>query len=195
MIVKTDLSDQDLRDATGVSQVWGDKRFTVRERVSARPTLDVNGLWGGWDGPGPKTIIPASAGAKVSSRLVGNQDPHRIFERIKAHVEKVAPPEVSVRVDLINVGMPALIPFDLPEMKAASRAYENGWGAAPVFVRGGGSIPVVADMVTLLKAPVVMMGYGLDSDGLHAPNEHYRFEMFLKGIETAIEYTSELSKL
>jgi acetylornithine deacetylase/succinyl-diaminopimelate desuccinylase-like protein len=194
MIAKTDLSDQDLIDATGTKTPWGDKNFTIRERVSARPTLDVNGLWGGWGGPGPKTIIPAEAGAKVSSRLVGNQDPHRIFDCIKAHVEKVAPPEVDVTVVLINTGMPALVPFDLPEMRAATRAYINGWGHEPVFVRGGGSIPVVADMKELFKVPVVMMGYGLDNDGLHAPNESYSFEMFLKGIETAIEYTVELAK-
>jgi acetylornithine deacetylase/succinyl-diaminopimelate desuccinylase-like protein len=193
MIARTDLSEQDLIDATGTKTPWGDKRFTIRERVSARPTLDVNGLWGGWGGPGPKTIIPAEAGAKVSSRLVGNQDPHRIFECIKAHVEKVAPPEVDVTVVLINTGMPALVPFDLPEMKAAARAYATGWGHEPVFVRGGGSIPVVADMKELFGVPVVMMGYGLDSDGLHAPNESYSFEMFLKGIETAIEYTVELA--
>ncbi len=192
MIAKTDLSAEDLLEATGTKAPWGDERFTIRERVSARPTLDVNGLWGGWGGPGPKTIIPAEAGAKVSSRLVGNQDPNKIFECIKRHVEAVAAPEVEVSVKLINVGMPALIPFDLPEMKAAARAYRQGWGYEPVFVRGGGSIPVVADMVELFEVPVVMMGYGLDSDGLHAPNESYSFEMFLKGIETAIEYAAEL---
>ncbi len=193
MIARTDMSAADLIEATGVSAPWGDERFTIRERVSARPTLDVNGLWGGWGGPGPKTIIPAEAGAKVSSRLVGNQNPHRIFECIESHVRKVAPAQVEVDVELINVGMPALVPFDLPEMRAASRAYLNGWGYEPVFVRGGGSIPVVADMIDLLDVPVVMMGYGLDSDGLHAPNESYSFEMFLKGIETAIEYTAELA--
>ncbi|MEZ4524285.1 MAG: dipeptidase [Thermomicrobiales bacterium] len=192
MIAKTDLSADDLIAATGTKAPWGDERFTIRERVSARPTLDVNGLWGGWGGPGPKTIIPAEAGAKVSSRLVGNQDPDKIFECIKRHVEAVAAPEVEVSVDLINVGMPALIPFDLPEMQAAARAYLQGWGYEPVFVRGGGSIPVVADMVELFEVPVVMMGYGLDIDGLHAPNESYSFEMFLKGIETAIEYAAEL---
>ena len=91
--------------------------------------------------------------------------------------------------------MPALIPFDLPEMQAASRAYEKGWGHTPVFTRGGGSIPVVADLASLLKIPVVMMGYGLDSDGLHSPNEHYSIEMFHRGIETAIVYLEELALL
>jgi acetylornithine deacetylase/succinyl-diaminopimelate desuccinylase-like protein len=195
MIAKTDMSDAQLKKATGVPAVWGDKNFTVRERVSARPTLDINGLWSGWSGPGPKTIIPAKAGAKLSSRLVGNQDPHKIFEQLKSYIESVTPPTVKVEVRLLTTGMPALIPFDIPVMKAAARAYEIGWGNTPVFTRGGGSIPVVADIYTMMGMPVVMMGYGLDSDGLHAPNEHYSLEMFQRGIETAIVYLDELAQL
>ncbi|HEX7038707.1 MAG TPA: dipeptidase [Trueperaceae bacterium] len=192
-IAKTDLTEAQLLEATGAPEAWGDERFTIRERVSARPTLDINGLWGGHPGPGPKTIIPASAGAHLSSRLVANQDPQRVFELIEAHVEAQAPDTVTVEVRLLTTGRPALIPSDLPEMKAAVRAYERGWGHAPVFTRGGGSIPVVADIVELMRIPVVMMGYGLDSDGLHAPNEHYAIEMFERGIETAIVYLEELA--
>lgn len=195
MIAKTDLTESQLLEATGAPKAWGDARFTIRERVSARPTLDINGLWGGYAGPGPKTIIPATAGAKLSSRLVADQDPDRIFELIRTHVEDVSPSSVEVDVRLLTTGRPALIPFDLPEMQAAARAYERGWGHAPVFTRGGGSIPVVADMVDLMQIPVVMMGYGLDSDGLHAPNEHYRIDMFERGIETAIVYLAELADL
>jgi acetylornithine deacetylase/succinyl-diaminopimelate desuccinylase-like protein len=194
MIAKTDLSDEQFKDATGVPATWGDTNFTIRERVSARPTLDINGLWSGYSGPGPKTIIPAKAGAKLSSRLVGNQDPHKIFELLKKHIESVTPPTVKVKVSLLTTGKPALIPFDLPEMQAAARAYERGWGHTPVFTRGGGSIPVVADIYDLMKIPVVMMGYGLDTDGLHSPNEHYSLEMFHKGIETAIVYLEELAQ-
>ena len=166
---------------------------TRSRRVSARPTLDINGLWSGYSGPGPKTIIPASAGAKLSSRLVADQDPHRVFELIEAHIEERAPDTVAVEVRLLTTGRPALVPFDLPEMQAAVRAYERGWGHTPVFTRGGGSIPVVADIVELMRVPVVMMGYGLDSDGLHAPNEHYGVDMFRRGIETAIVYLEELA--
>ncbi len=193
MIAKTDLTDADLLEATGAPAAWGDERFTVRERVSARPTLDINGMWSGYTGPGPKTIIPATAGAKLSSRLVANQDPHRVFEQIEAHLKERAPETVAVEVRLLTTGRPALVPFDLPEMQAAVRAYERGWGYTPVFTRGGGSIPVVADIVDLMQIPVVMMGYGLDSDGLHAPNEHYSLEMFARGIETAIVYLEELA--
>lgn len=195
MIARISMTEEEFKEATGVPAVWGDERFTIRERVSARPTLDVNGIWGGYAGPGPKTIIPAQAGAKISSRLVGNQDPHRIFELVKSYIESIAPETVEVTVELLTTGMPALIPYDLPEMQAAARAYERGWGYAPVFTRGGGSIPVVADIKEMLGIPVVMMGYGLDSDGLHAPNEHYRIDMFQRGIETAIVYLDELALL
>jgi acetylornithine deacetylase/succinyl-diaminopimelate desuccinylase-like protein len=195
MIAKTALSEDDFKYATGVPAVWGDKKYTIRERVSARPTLDINGLWSGYSGPGPKTIIPAKAGAKLSSRLVANQDPDKIYQLLKKHIESIAPPSVKVKVSLVTKGKPALIPFDLPEMQAAARAYEKGWGDKPVFTRGGGSIPIVADIVDMMKIPVVMMGYGLDSDGLHAANEHYGIEMFHRGIETAIVYLQELAEM
>ncbi len=194
MIAKNSLSEEQFKQATGVPATWGDKKFTIRERVSARPTLDINGLWSGYSGPGPKTIIPAKAGAKLSSRLVGNQDPDKIYKLIKKYIESIAPPTVEVKVSLLTKGKPALIPFDLPEMKAASRAYKKGWGHEPVFTRGGGSIPIVADIYDMMQIPVVMMGYGLDSDGLHAANEHYTIEMFHRGIETAIVYLDELSQ-
>jgi acetylornithine deacetylase/succinyl-diaminopimelate desuccinylase-like protein len=195
MIAKNALTEDQFKQATGVPAVWGDKKFTIRERVSARPTLDINGLWSGYSGPGPKTIIPAKAGAKLSSRLVGKQDPDKIYKLLKKHIESIAPPTVKVSVSLLTKGKPALIPFDLPEMRAASRAYAKAWGHEPVFTRGGGSIPIVADIADMMKIPVVMMGYGLDSDGLHAANEHYTIEMFHRGIETAIVYLEELAEL
>ncbi len=195
MIAKTDLSAEQYKQSTGVTELWGDLEYTIRERISARPTLDINGMWSGWTGPGPKTIIPAKAGAKLSSRLVANQNPDTIYQRIKAFVESVAPPTVQVTMKLLTKGNPALIDFNLPEMQAAARAYEAAWGAKPLFTRGGGSIPVVSDIYTLLDIPVVLMGYGLDDDGLHSPNEKYSVEMFERGIETAIVYLEELAQL
>ena len=195
MIAKNPLSEEQFKAATGVPALWGDEQFTVRERVSARPTLDINGMWSGYSGPGPKTIIPAVAGAKLSSRLVGNQNPHKIFDLIKAYIASITPPTVQVDVQLLTTGEPALIAFDLPEMQAAARAYARGWGATPIFTRGGGSIPVVADLYNLMQIPVVMMGFGLDDDGLHAPNESYSIEMFQRGIETAIVYLDELAQI
>lgn len=194
MIAQNPFPEEQLKAATGIPATWGDANYSIRERVAARPTLDINGMWSGWTGPGPKTIIPAKAGAKLSSRLVGNQNPHKIFQQLKDYIESIAPPTVRVSVNLLTTGEPALIPYDLPEMQAAARAYEKGWGATPVFTRGGGSIPVVADIYNLMQIPVVMMGYGLDSDGLHAANEHYSIEMFHRGIETAIVYLQELAR-
>jgi len=191
MIAKTDLTEEQYKASTGVPAVWGDAAFNIRERIAARPTLDINGLWSGWTGPGPKTIVPSKAGCKISSRLVGNQDPHKIFELLKSYVASITPPTVTV--GLITTGKPALFPFDIPEMQAASLAYEKGWGATPVFTRGGGSIPVVAEIADLMGIPVVMMGYGLDDDGLHSPNERFTIEMFHRGIETAIVYLEELA--
>lgn len=195
MIAKTNLTDAQFKQSTGVPAIWGDTAYNIRERISARPTLDINGLWSGWSGPGPKTIVPAKAGAKLSCRLVGNQDPHKIYELLKTHIESMAPPTVTVAVKLVTTGKPALFPFDSPAMQAASRAYEKGWGAKPLFTRGGGSIPVVATIADLMHIPVVLMGYGLDDDGLHSPNEKYTIEMFQRGIETAIVYLEELAQL
>lgn len=194
-VAKTDMSEAQLLAATGVPAVWGEADYTIRERVSARPTLEINGVLSGWTGPGPKTIIPVSAMAKISCRLVGNQDPIKIFEQLKQYIEALAPPTVRVTVELLTTGEPALIDFHLPEMQAAVRAYEQGWGATPTFTRGGGSIPVVADIYNLMRIPVVMMGYGLDTDGLHGTNEHFSVEMFHRGIETAIVYMDELAAL
>jgi acetylornithine deacetylase/succinyl-diaminopimelate desuccinylase-like protein len=194
-VAKTDMSEDQLKKATGVPAVWGESAYTIRERVSARPTLEINGLLSGWTGPGPKTIIPGKAMAKVSCRLVGNQDPNKIYEQIKLFVESITPSTVKVEVRLLTTGEPALIDFTIPEMQAAARAYERGWGATTVFTRGGGSIPIVADIYNLMKMPVVMMGYGLDTDGLHGTNEHFSIEMFHRGIETAIVYLEELAQL
>jgi acetylornithine deacetylase/succinyl-diaminopimelate desuccinylase-like protein len=194
-VAKSGISDDELKAATGVPAIWGEAAYTIKERVSARPTLEINGILSGWTGPGPKTIIPAKAMAKVSCRLVGNQDPQKIYQQIRDYVASLAPPTVKVAVNLLTTGEPALIDFSQPKMQAAARAYEKGWGATPVFTRGGGSIPIVADFANLMKIPVVMMGYGLDTDGLHGTNEHYSIEMFQRGIETAIVYLDELARL
>jgi acetylornithine deacetylase/succinyl-diaminopimelate desuccinylase-like protein len=195
MIAKTDLTEAQYKQSTGVPAVWGDAAYNIRERIAARPTLDVNGLWSGWSGPGPKTIVPAKAGCKLSCRLVGNQDPHKIYDQLKAYIESLAPPTVTIEVRLLSTGKPALFSFDSPAMQAASRAYVRGWGAEPVFTRGGGSIPVVADIADLMGIPVVLMGFGLDDDGLHSPNERFSLEMFQRGIETTIVYLEELAQL
>jgi acetylornithine deacetylase/succinyl-diaminopimelate desuccinylase-like protein len=136
-IAKSDMSVEQLLQVTGAPAPWGEADFSIRERVSARPTLEINGLISGWTGPGPKTIIPSKAMAKISCRLVGNQDPNKIFELLKSYIVELAPPTIRVFVNLLTTGEPALIDFHLPEMKAAACAYEQGWGATPIFVRAG----------------------------------------------------------
>jgi len=194
MLEMTAISDETAKAMTGMPAVWGEAAYTIRERVSARPTMEVHGLGSGWTGPGPKTVLPAKAMAKLSCRLVGNQNPKDIFDRIKAYIESIAPPTVSVRVELLTSGDPALISHELPELQAAVRAYEKGWGATPIFVRGGGSIPAVAELYNQMKIPVVMMGYCLDDDGFHGPNEGMSVEMIQRGIETTIVYFDEVAR-
>lgn len=191
---KTDLSDEEWIDMTGVTQPWGEPQFTIRERVGARPTLELNGIVGGFYGAGVKTVLPAKALAKVTCRLVANQNPHRIFELIRDYVAQIAPPTIRCEVRLLKgSGFPALVDINTPAMKAAIAAYEKGWGKAPVFMREGGSIPVVADFQQILNLPVVLMGFGLADDGAHGPNEHFTISMFHKGIDTSIHFLHEIA--
>ena len=195
MLAKVSLTEAQFMEATGVPAVWGEPNYTIRERVSARPTLDINGLWSGYSGPGPTTIIPVRAGCKISSRLVGNQDAsqdlradqegHRGCDAADGQGRGPAAHDRQARADSVRSARDA-------SRRARVRAR---LGHTPVFTRGGGSIPIVAELADLLKIPVVMMGYGLDTDGLHSPNEHYRIDMFHRGIETAIVYLDELAQL
>ncbi|GAB4529695.1 MAG: dipeptidase [Anaerolineae bacterium] len=191
---KVVISDDEWVEMTGVTQPWGEPEFSLRERVGARPTLELNGISGGFAGEGLKTVLPAKAMAKISCRLVANQNPERIFGLIRDYVLSIAPP--TVRVDVRQIrgsGHPALVDIQTPPMQAAIRAYEKGWGKAPVFMREGGSIPVVADFQRELGVPVVLMGFGLSTDGAHGPNEHFVIDMFHKGIDTSIHFLSEIS--
>jgi acetylornithine deacetylase/succinyl-diaminopimelate desuccinylase-like protein len=192
-LAKNPLTEEQLKQSTHAPAAWGEADYTLRERVCARPTLEINGLHSGWTGAGPKTIIPTRAMAKVSCRLVGNQDPDKIYRLLTQYIESITPPTVTVAFSLLSKGGPALIDYNIPEMQAAARAYEIAWGATPIFARGGGSIPVVADVFNLMRIPVVMMGYGLDDDGFHGANEHWSIEMFHRGIDTAIVYLDELA--
>lgn len=179
---------------TGAPQPWGEAEYTLRERVGARPTLEINGMIGGFTGAGIKTVLPARAMAKISCRLVADQNPEHIFELIRKHIQDITPPTVSVKTrQLESTAYPALVDISHPAMQAASTAYEEGWGNPPLYMREGGSLPVVVEFQRQLDVPVIMMGFGLDTDNLHGPNEHLRINMFHKGIETAIHYLNEVS--
>ncbi len=190
----TDVDVEALKHDTGITQPWGEAGFTLRERLGARPTLEINGLYSGWTGEGSKTVLPAKAMAKVSCRLVANQHPERIYELVRDYVASITPPTVHSEVRLLNKGEPALISSELPEMQAAAHAYEKGWGSRPVFLREGGSIPIVVDFQRVLGLPVLMMGYGLNNDGAHGPDEHYLLDMFHRGIQTSICFLDEITR-
>jgi acetylornithine deacetylase/succinyl-diaminopimelate desuccinylase-like protein len=177
---------------TGAGQPWGEPQFTLLERMTARPTCEVNGIWGGFQEEGFKTIIPATAGAKISMRLVARQDPAKVARLFEEHVQRLAPATVNVEV-IVQAGAPAAVtPYDSPYITAASRAYEDTWSATPVLSRGGGSLPIIAVFQRELGTPFVLMPFGLD-DNRHSPNEHYRLDSFFRGIETVIHFYHNLA--
>jgi len=166
----------------GAPKLTGERAYSVLERVWARPSLDVNGLLAGWTGEGSKTVIGATAMAKVSMRLVPNQDPEKIAKLFEDYVRKIAPKTVEVKVTYLHGGLPWMCDFDNVYVQAAGRAIEKGFNKKPVFTREGGSIPIVADFQRELNVPVVLFGFGLPDDNLHAPNEKFNLGNFYNGI-------------
>ncbi len=178
-----------------IDEVEGEAGFNVIERTTARPTLDVNGIWGGYTGEGAKTVLPSKAFAKISMRLVPDQKNDKITELFRQHFEKIAPKSVKVKVSPFHGGLPALTPTNTPEYRAAAKAMTKTFGKKPLPVRGGGSIPIVSLFENILGVKTVLMGFGLDSDDIHSPNEHFGLFNFYKGIETIpwfYKYYSEM---
>jgi acetylornithine deacetylase/succinyl-diaminopimelate desuccinylase-like protein len=183
------------RDEVGAPALWdGEIGYDVRERTTARPTLEIHGIQGGFVGEGQKTVIPARAVIKVSMRLVPDQDPFEVARLFEARVEAIAPPTVHAAVRMLSHAYPALVDCSAPAVNAAVDAYELGFGARPVFQRSGGTLPVVADFMRFLGAPVVMMGFGLPDDNLHSPNEKLSLPCFYGGIRTAIHFMDRLAR-
>jgi acetylornithine deacetylase/succinyl-diaminopimelate desuccinylase-like protein len=176
------FDEEAFREQLGTPALVGEVGYSFLERRGTRPTLDVNGIWGGFEGEGSKTIIPAHAHAKVSSRLVSNQDPVRIFEQLRDYVLAIAPPGVEVSVRLLGTGHPSVTPIDHPATQAAARAIERVFGAAPFFIREGGSIPICASFERILGLPVVLAGFTNPDDNAHAPNESLVLDNFEQGI-------------
>ncbi len=181
---KAPFSLEDYKKSLDVADVHGETGYTTLERASTRPTLDVNGIWGGYTGEGAKTVLPSKAYAKISMRLVPNQTSDEITELFSKHFKAIAPPSVKVDVKPHHGGEPVVIPTDTPEYKAAANAMVETFGKEPIPQRGGGSIPIVALFEHVLGVKTVMMGFGLDSDDIHSPNEHYGLFNYYKGIET-----------
>ncbi|HLR11523.1 MAG TPA: dipeptidase [Sporosarcina sp.] len=185
--------DEDaLKEELEVPTLFGEKGFSYLEQTWARPTLEVNGLYGGFSGEGIKTVLPAEASAKITCRLVPDQDPEDIVQKLKAHIENHKPAGVTVTVSEFDKGKPFITPFDHPAIQAAGRSYEKVYQVPTAYTRGGGSIPIVAAFDEILQLPVVLMGFGLSTENFHAPNEHFHLENFDKGLRVIGDYYYEI---
>jgi len=184
LMAKAPFNEKEYAADLGVKELWGEKGFTTNERTGIRPTLELNGIWGGYQGEGAKTVLPSKATAKISARLVPNQSSEKITKLLLDYFKKIAPPSVTVSSFEHHGGEPYITPIDSKAYQAAAKAIEATFNKKPIPVRGGGSIPICALFEKELGIKIVFMGFGLDSDNLHSPNEKFNIENFYKGIET-----------
>ncbi len=185
---KLPFDEEEYKAKLGIVKTHGEKGYSTLERASARPTLDVNGLWSGYQGEGAKTVLPASAGAKISMRLVPDQDPEEIAELFTRYIRKIAPESVNVEIQKHHGGRPVLVDIDFYGIQAAAKAFEKVYDTEVLFSREGGSIPIVSDFQEVLGVPSILMGLGLKEDALHSPNESFSLEDFHRGIKTSAEF-------
>ncbi|HVZ57933.1 MAG TPA: M20/M25/M40 family metallo-hydrolase, partial [Chitinophagaceae bacterium] len=184
LLARAPFSEEEYRNELGIRDLWGEKGYTTTERTGIRPTLEVNGIWGGYEGEGAKTVLPSKATAKISARLVPNQSSEKITRMLLNYFRSIAPSCVTVKAFEHHGGEPYLTPISSTGYLAASRAIETTFGKQPIPVRGGGSIPICSILEKELGVKIVFMGFGLDSDNLHSPNEKFNIENYFKGIET-----------
>jgi acetylornithine deacetylase/succinyl-diaminopimelate desuccinylase-like protein len=187
------FSEKKFAQEAGVRILEGEKGYSTLERIWARPTLDCNGIWGGFTGNGAKTVITTKATAKISMRLVPNQDPNKISRLFTKHIKRIAPKSVKVEVRNLNGAYPVLTPLDNPATIAAAKSMEKAFGKKIVFMREGGSVPIVTVFSKKLKVPVVLMGLGLNNENLHSPNEHFNLNHFRLGIISSVYFMKEFS--
>jgi acetylornithine deacetylase/succinyl-diaminopimelate desuccinylase-like protein len=184
LMSKAPFDEKEYETDLGVKELWGEKGFVTNERTGIRPTIEINGIWGGYEGEGAKTVLPSKATAKISARLVPNQSSEKTTKLLLDYFKKIAPLSVTVRAFEHHGGEPYITPIDSKAYKAAAKAIETTFNKKPIPVRGGGSIPICALFEKELGIKIVFMGFGLDSDNLHSPNEKFNIENFYKGIET-----------
>jgi acetylornithine deacetylase/succinyl-diaminopimelate desuccinylase-like protein len=184
LMAEAPFDEQEYKADLGVRELWGESGYSTNERTGIRPTIELNGIWGGYTGEGAKTVLPSKAFAKISARLVPNQDSHKITDLLINHLKKIAPPYIDIKASLHHGGEPYMTPIDSRGYKAAAKAIESTFGKQPIPVRGGGSIPICALFEKELGVKIVFMGFGLDSDNLHSPNEKFNLDNYYKGIET-----------
>jgi Acetylornithine deacetylase/Succinyl-diaminopimelate desuccinylase and related deacylases len=184
LMAQAPYDEAEYKKDLGVQELWGEKGYTTNERTGIRPTLELNGIWGGYTGEGSKTVLPSKAHAKISARLVPNQSSEKITQLLLEHFKKIAPPGVTVDAFELHGGEPYMTPIDSKAYQAAAKAIETTFNKKPIPVRGGGSIPICTILEKELGVKIVFMGFGLDSDNLHSPNEKFDLMNFYKGIET-----------
>lgn len=187
------FDEEGIKEEIGVKELFGEKGYTYLEHTWARPTLEVNGVFGGFSGEGIKTVLPAEAGAKITCRLVPNQDPEEIVEKLRAHIAAHKPTGVEITVTDFDKGKPFITPMNHPLIQAAGRSYEKIYNTPTAYIRGGGSIPIVAAFDEILGTPVILMGFGLSSENFHAPNEHFHLENYDKGLRVISDYYYEVA--
>lgn len=188
LMAKAPFNEEEYKKAIDVEELHGEKGYSTNERTGIRPSFDVCGIWGGYTGEGAKTVLPSKAHAKISTRLVPNQNHEQIAGLFKKHFESIAPKSVKVDVKPLHGGQAYVCPIDLPAYRAAEKAYTETFGKRPVPVRSGGSIPIIAGFNDILETKSVLMGFGLESDAIHSPNENYPLFNFYKGIETIAHF-------
>lgn len=193
-MAKRPFNLEEYKSDLGIGEVDGEEGYSTIERVGIRPTLDANGIWGGYTGEGAKTVLPSKATAKISMRLVPNQNSDAITELFRKHIESITPPTMKVKVTEHHGGEPTITPTDSDAYLAASKAFEEAWGKKPIPSLEGGSIPIVALFKEVLGTDTVLLGFGLDSDAIHSPNEHYGLFNFYKGIETITLFYKHFSQ-
>ena len=185
---KLGMDDQFYKDQTGVSHLYGEKGYTATERIGARPTLDVNGIIGGYVGEGPKTVIPSKASAKLSMRLVPDQTPEHVKQQLVAYMEQNAPKQIKWEVKMLASDPASLTDLNFYATRCFARSIQETWGIPPVYQRGGGSIPIVSHMQKILGSESVLSGFSLPEDNIHSPNERLDLDVFKKGIDTTIHF-------
>jgi acetylornithine deacetylase/succinyl-diaminopimelate desuccinylase-like protein len=188
MIAQIPFDEEKYKAAIGVKALKGEVGYSTLERNSCRPSFDICGIWGGYTGEGAKTVLPSKAYAKVSCRLVANQDHEKISQQFVDYITSTAPEYVSVKVTPMHGGQGYVCPITLPAYKAAEKGFAKAFGKAPLAVRRGGSIPIISDFEKILGVKTVLMGFGLESDAIHSPNENFSLDIFRKGVEAVVEF-------
>ena len=195
MIKQIPFDEAKYKAAIDIEEVFGEKGYSTIERNSCRPSFDVCGIWGGYTEEGSKTVLPSKAYAKISTRLVANQDHEEISKLFVDHINTIAPKYIKVKVTPMHGGQAYLCPIDLPAYQAAAKGIEKAFGKKPLPTRRGGSIPIIATFEEVLGLKTILMGFGLESNAIHSPNENFPLEMFRKGIEAVVEFHKEFAKL